>query len=184
MDSNQRRRTPADLQSAPFSHSGTPPHSRSSHPDRSQGPADRAALLPNRPLVNEACRAKRASGRQSWAAWALASIDARIMKPPHSRGPGGSGRPPSNSSSRPHGNRGPSHVPGSPSARDGAPGRSRDAAGPDRERKFAGGVDAHVVAVDRHALRIRNPPRWSSDAGRCSRRDEAAPSCPCSRAHC
>jgi hypothetical protein len=25
LDSNQRRRTPADLQSAPFSHSGTPP---------------------------------------------------------------------------------------------------------------------------------------------------------------
>lgn len=27
LDSNQRRRTPADLQSAPFSHSGTPPES-------------------------------------------------------------------------------------------------------------------------------------------------------------
>jgi hypothetical protein len=26
LDSNQRRRAPADLQSAPFSHSGTPPH--------------------------------------------------------------------------------------------------------------------------------------------------------------
>jgi hypothetical protein len=26
LDSNQRRRSPADLQSAPFSHSGTPPY--------------------------------------------------------------------------------------------------------------------------------------------------------------
>ena len=30
LDSNQRRRTPADLQSAPFSHSGTPPPSQPS----------------------------------------------------------------------------------------------------------------------------------------------------------
>ena len=37
LDSNQRRRTPADLQSAPFSHSGTPPTGQT--PDVSPGPA-------------------------------------------------------------------------------------------------------------------------------------------------
>ena len=55
LDSNQRRRAPADLQSAPFSHSGTPPHVS----NRRVG--NRRALLPS----GGACQRRRFSGRLS-----------------------------------------------------------------------------------------------------------------------
>ncbi len=44
LDSNQRRRTPADLQSAPFSHSGTPPQGCAPKRKRARGVTPRAPL--------------------------------------------------------------------------------------------------------------------------------------------
>ncbi len=58
LDSNQRRRTPADLQSAPFSHSGTPP------------PKPRIIAI-GRPIVNEL---RTAAGGSACAARARAAI--------------------------------------------------------------------------------------------------------------
>ena len=78
LDSNQRRRTPADLQSAPFSHSGTPPHSRSSHPGRPLGPSDRAGLLPNR----VACQRSRSKYVHPWAR-TLGSPGTCVYRSPH-----------------------------------------------------------------------------------------------------
>ena len=88
------------------------------------------------------------------------------MKPPHSRGPGGSARPPSDPSARPHTKRGPARGPGgtashgsAPSrsgapSRDFGPNRSGGSAAPEgRDRKFAG-----------EPRGTRSEPRGGSDA--------------------
>ena len=78
LDSNQRRRTPADLQSAPFSHSGTPPLRQSGYPDRSERPARRAGLLLNRVTCQRSlCRYAHAQP------WTLGSLGTCVYKSPY-----------------------------------------------------------------------------------------------------
>ena len=101
LDSNQRRRAPADLQSAPFSHSGTPPPCSVSAADLWPNPAhvNSAIRFPPRRFV----RRRPARYTRPMKPPRRPGSDSTRSGPPHgaSRGPGNSRPAPPDRSSGP-----------------------------------------------------------------------------------